>query len=415
MSVPMTLGAPGPVVAEPASTAQDAPAAGGRLRSLDGLRGVAALVVLVHHSLLLTPALMAVYSDPHAPRSALVQAVTASPLHLLWDGEVGVQVFFVLSGFVLTVAATRGRHRWGPYYPQRLLRLYLPVWAAVVLAVALRVAVPVGSTTGLSPWLTFHGDVGRSGVLADLGLLVGPAGSTMTALWSLRWEVVFSLLLPVFVLGATRLRRWTAVTLVALATVAWVGAATGPADQPYALGALYQLPLFAVGCVLAADRERITTAARRWGTTASAGVLMAVVLLTSSYWLVDLAGVRADLPVAVVALTRVLQAAGAALLVVAALGPLAQGLGHPAVHWLGTRSFSLYLVHEPVVVAVGSLTGWTSPAVLVLTVPVALLLAEGFWRVVERPSHRLARAVGGWLDARSSTRRDARRGATRSA
>lgn len=370
------------------------PAARGRFAGLDGLRGVAALVVLVHHSLLLTPALMAAHTDPGAPRSALVQAVTATPLHLLWEGEVAVQVFFVLSGFVLTVAATRDGHRWGAYYPQRLLRLYLPVWAAVALAVVLRVAAPVGDTAGLSPWLTFHGDLGRSGVLADLTLLAGPVGSTMTALWSLRWEVLFSLLLPLFVVAATCLRRWVVASVLVLAALMWLGAATGPVDQPYALGALFQLPLFALGCVLAASRDRVVAAAGRWRPWTWAGVLTLAVVLACGYWLLDLAGARADVPGAVVALTRVLQAGGAALLVVAALGPAARPLGHPVAAWLGSRSFSLYLVHEPVVVAVGAVTGWTSPLVLLLTVPVALALAEGFFRVVERPSHRLARRVG---------------------
>lgn len=395
MTVPTTVGsrAPGSGPGRPA---------GGRLPALDGLRGVAALVVLVHHSLLLTPALMAAHDDPSAPRNALVQAVSATPLHLLWDGEVAVQVFFVLSGFVLTVAATRAGHRWGPYYPQRLLRLYLPVWAAVALAVALRLAVPAGDTTGLSPWLTYHGDLGKAGVLGDLLLLVGPAGSTMTALWSLRWEVLFSLLLPLFVLAATRLRHWAPLVVGALAAIAWLGAMAGPVEAPYALGAAYQLPLFALGCVLAVGRDRVGEVIARWRPAAWAAVLVVAVLLTTSYWLLDLGGLRADVPLAVVALTRVLQAAGAALLVVAALGPLGRPLRHPAVRWLGSRSFSLYLVHEPVVVAVGYLTGWTSPAVLLLTVPVSLALAEGFFRTVERPSHRLARGVGARLSRRGA-------------
>ncbi|QZN86478.1 acyltransferase [Cellulomonas sp. C5510] len=377
----------------------------GRLAALDGLRGVAALVVLVHHSLLLVPALMAASDGSGAPRSALVQAVTATPLHLLWDGEVAVQMFFVLSGFVLTVAAQRAQHRWSAYYPQRLLRLYLPVWAAVVLAVALRFAVPRADSAGLSPWLVFHGELGRTGVLADLTLLAGPVGSTMTALWSLRWEVVFSLTLPVFVWLATRLRRYAVATGGVLAAVAWVGAAIGPVDRPYALGALYQLPLFGLGCLLAADRERLGAAVARWGGATRAGVLVGAALLASGPWLLDLGGLRAGLPVGVLALARVLQAGGAALLVVAALGPLDRPLRHPAVHWLGTRSFSLYLVHEPVVVAVGFLTGWVTPAVLLLTVPASLLLAEVFFRAVEGPSHRLSRRVGALVGGRPGPRR----------
>lgn len=129
-------------------------------------------------------------------------------------------------------------------------------------------------------------------------------------------------------------------------------------------------------------------------------VLTAAVLLCGSYWLPHLGGSRADVPHAVVALTRVLQVAGAGRLILAALGCLDRPLRRPAVQWLGTRSFSLYLVHEPVVVAVGYLTGWTSPAVLLLTVPVSLGLAEVVFRIVERPAHRLARRAGSMVERR---------------
>lgn len=103
----------------------------GRLPALDGLRGVAAVTVLVHHSLLVIPA---VASD-----RASAAWIVRSPLHLFWAGNEAVYVFFILSGLVLTLPAVRrGRMRWKPYYPSRLLRLYIPVVASVVLAVVSR-------------------------------------------------------------------------------------------------------------------------------------------------------------------------------------------------------------------------------------------------------------------------------------
>ena len=59
---------------------------------------------------------------------------------------------------------------------------------------------------------------------------------------------------------------------------------------------------------------------------------------------------------------------------------------------MGIRSFSLYLVHEPIAVASGSLwSGLPVLAHLALVLPDALLVAHGFHRAVERPAHRLAR------------------------
>ena len=77
-----------------------------RMHSLDGLRGVAALVVVVHHLLLTLPWF--------ADRVGLGQLGTKgqftfswhnlfeyTPLHILYGGTEAVVIFFVLSGFVL--------------------------------------------------------------------------------------------------------------------------------------------------------------------------------------------------------------------------------------------------------------------------------------------------------------------------
>ena len=58
-----------------------------------------------------------------------------------WDGTGAVLVFFVLSGFVLTLAFTgpakSGEPRWANYYARRIPRLYVPVWAAIALAIGI--------------------------------------------------------------------------------------------------------------------------------------------------------------------------------------------------------------------------------------------------------------------------------------
>ncbi|MGH7001396.1 MAG: acyltransferase family protein, partial [Stellaceae bacterium] len=78
-----------------------------RLPSLDSLRGIAALTVVIHHTLTTLPAFWAVYTG--APASRLARIMAFSPLHLLWDGHQAVLVFFVLSGFVLSLPYWQGR------------------------------------------------------------------------------------------------------------------------------------------------------------------------------------------------------------------------------------------------------------------------------------------------------------------
>lgn len=59
--------------------------------------------------------------------------VSYTPLHIFHAGQEAVVVFFVLSGFVLTRQMTvRTLRSISYYYPQRLLRLYLPVWGVLL-------------------------------------------------------------------------------------------------------------------------------------------------------------------------------------------------------------------------------------------------------------------------------------------
>ena len=72
----------------------------------------------------------------------------------------------------------------------------------------------------------------------------------------------------------------------------------------------------------------------------------------------------------------------------------------PAVHWLGSRSFALYLTHEPLVVSLQNLL-WQLPRAMVISGGIggSLLLAEAFFRLVEKPSHQFSRLVGRRVEA----------------
>ncbi len=99
-----------------------------RFSSLDGLRGIAAVVVMIHHSMMVLPSLAA----PHFTNIHVEPALSWSwfaahtPLHWFWAGREAVWVFFVLSGFVLTRWLMRtSRQSWLAYYSSRLIRLYV--------------------------------------------------------------------------------------------------------------------------------------------------------------------------------------------------------------------------------------------------------------------------------------------------
>ncbi|HWI75194.1 MAG TPA: hypothetical protein VNT55_24745, partial [Baekduia sp.] len=131
------------------------------------------------------------------------------------------------------------------------------------------------------------------------------------------------------------------------------------------------------------------------GRGAAVAVGAAVCLLSADLWLPG--AVRASGP------GGALVVAGAILAVVLPLvyASVARPLCSAPMQWLGTRSFSLYLVHFPIVLACAYGFGRPGLPVLAATaIPASLLAAEAFHRVVERPCHRLARAATAQVAAR---------------
>src|SRR5690349_15794432 len=107
-----------------------------RYHSLDSLRGIASLQVVIAHSLVAVPALESiVYNDPtRLPRDVVFFFIN-SPISFLWSDSAAVKVFFVLSGFVLSLPYYNAEKK-HPYYPRffikRILRLYLPCLAIIL-------------------------------------------------------------------------------------------------------------------------------------------------------------------------------------------------------------------------------------------------------------------------------------------
>ncbi|MBO1751835.1 acyltransferase [Actinotalea sp. BY-33] len=363
-----------------------------RLASLDGLRGAAAVVVLVHHALLAIPVLARIQADGTATGTGpLLWLFTHTPLHLVWAGEEAVIVFFVLSGLVLTLPALARPVVWREYYPRRLVRLYLPVWGSLAVAVVLAVVLSGRSGAGRSTFVQLWQTASAQDAWHD-ALLLGGVGPLNVALWSLQWELAFSLLLPAFLLLVRRGRSLWPITVPASLVLIAAGTLLQSA-------ALRYLPIFALGVILAAHLDDVERAARRidehryhrlmWTTLA----LTATALVTAR-WTVG------GLPVGSPALRAVASGAsilGACLVVVLALhwDPVRRALEGPVWQWVGVRSFSLYLIHIPVIAAVALLLPSAHAGLAAtLAIPVAVVLAALFYRLVERPAHHLSQRVG---------------------
>jgi len=242
----------------------------------------------------------------------------------------------------------------------------------------------------------------RAGI-QDLGLLSRGNWQLDPALWSLHWEVVFSLILPLVVLILVRFRR-----LHGLLAVGVCGALL--ASRPGSVARL--MPPFFIGALLALHATWLAHLRARLGESrvvAMLGLTFVAVALTAQWWLrIDdyaLTGHRFALADRLGALL-VLLGAGVAVALPLVCGAVAKTLNSRSVQWAGSRSFSLYLVHVPVIVTIAfALGGHPRVATqIALGVPLALLVAEAFYRVAERPSHRRARRAGAAVDAQWRSR-----------
>jgi peptidoglycan/LPS O-acetylase OafA/YrhL len=365
-----------------------APGGGGstRLVSLDALRGIAALWVVLHHCWASSAAAL-----------ALNPVLRLTPLRLLWSARPPVIFFFVLSGFVLALPQLRSqRPRYVPFIVQRACRIYLPFAAGIVLSLAaamLLAARPVTGTTAL------FNDI-WSGlslrVVGDHFLMTGVIGETNldSPMWSLVEEMRVSLVFPLLVTFAVAAGwRRTGLAATGLYALTWLalhelgqdGAGYYAAVSPAASVVLtvYFLLPFVIGITLAIHRDALVTAFRDAGPWRQAALWAAA----AAALLIPPLSAGVDAPYSL----------GGGLLIVLVLGTPAAArlLGARPLQWLGRVSYSLYLIHVPVLAATVHLLHphlkleWILAAVPFLS----LLAAEGMYRLVEAPSIKLGRRL----------------------
>ncbi|GJD97609.1 acyltransferase family protein [Methylobacterium iners] len=166
-----------------------------RLDNLDGLRGVAAVIVVVFHVMsALSPWLV-----PDQQNGA--EWVAYTPIAVLWNGSFAVSVFFVLSGFVVTHATLRKSDPLWIDVPIRYLRIAIPatfstLFAWTILSIIPNATTELGSVVS-SRWLqwTHQGAIpGPEFAIYEgmIGIFLTGGSSFNNVLWTMRPELIGS-------------------------------------------------------------------------------------------------------------------------------------------------------------------------------------------------------------------------------
>jgi peptidoglycan/LPS O-acetylase OafA/YrhL len=320
----------------------------------------------------------------------------------LSGGFLGVDVFFVLSGFLITDLLVSMHDRLGrldlkDFWSRRARRL-LPALVLMLIVVSaaatmiepgqgdsLRLSL-LAAVTYTSNWYQILHHVSY---FASLGLFTAPP--PLDHLWSLAIEEQFYLIWPlilwllIFVLNGRRARVTATLILAALSALA-MGLEYSPGDpslvyygtDTHAFALLIGAAL-ALALPLATVASLPTAQVRRLD---AAGVVGLVLLAWA-------AGHFSGNDRAVYPAGLILAAVGAAGLVVAAAGTgvIAAMTSLPPLRWVGIRSYGIYLWHWPVIALTGVIAGrrTTSAWLWLIEAGVAIGLACVSWQFVEAP------------------------------
>ena len=317
-------------------------AEGQRLPALDGIRGVAILMVIAAHAAV--PQLQAL-------------------------GAAGVTVFFVLSGFLITTIlighSSEGGGSLRRFYARRARRL-LP---ALALLLVFEAGLRLSTGQSMTPVLL------AAGYATNFAAAAGH-GSTLDHTWSLALEEQFYLLWPLLLPLVVRRRRAVALVVVAALVSATARVVLWSAGLTYVawFSPVTRADAILVGCALALARARgwtLPRGPRRAALlTAAIACLVAPFVLKgslASLWLIPLVAVA----------TAVLTA----LAVESTRGPVPWLLSTAPLRVTGRLSYAVYLWHP---LALTVVTFAAIPNRFLGTWALSLAIATVSWFVVER-------------------------------
>jgi len=345
--------------------------AAGRVVELDSLRGVAAATVVVHH-------LWGISSN--TPPAWYFVPITS--------GQEAVILFFVLSGYVLSLPVWTGRQSSYPIYlVRRIFRIYVPFVAALILSA-------IGCTVFYKTHLQltdFYMKTWQDPVtLRDfLHQLTMPDIPTLNgAMWSLRYEMELSILFPFICWFLARSRYLPFVLLPAIRLLQmWIAHRTFTAfhaELTILSDFLYYSLFFIAGALLARERAILL----RFTFLLKAPVLyLSVVVALLLYYhrmFLHLSTPQGEL------LTLI----GSLILLVAVQDPRASlGMNNAVCQYLGRISYSMYLIHYVVLFALFDLAYGRIPFPLLICLCLVATLAVShlFCISVEEPSLRLGK------------------------
>ncbi|EEL34477.1 O-acetyl transferase [Bacillus cereus Rock3-28] len=337
-----------------------------RIKELDSIRGLAALTVVFGHFCLMLP--------------SLPNSIKFSPLRFLWAGGEAVIVFYVLSGFVLSMALYHSKTNYWGYLIKRFVRIYIPYYFWIIITFTLFILFSPYEVAGLRDWFydRWQGSITNIDIINHIVLLNNFFTENYNpVIWSLAQEMRISIVFPLLFLLFYKL-SWKKTILMALSfslisvflNMLHIGKAEGFYNG-YA-DTLHFTSMFMVGMLLFKYQEKLIYSYRNMKKFKK-GFLIALGIILYLYSILIYGLSRNDTTFLLKDWGVVI---GVSIFIIMAMSNLKVKafLNKSVFVYVGEISYSIYLCHFPIMMVLFKLLYTKIPIFFLLTLCITMTL-----------------------------------------
>lgn len=370
-----------------------------RYLELDSLRGLAALTVLFYHCLRIFPSLdIGVPNFANDSDNWFINALLNTPLQIIWSGHESVILFFVLSGFVLSIPYYAGKKiEYKTYILKRSFRIYIPFFVATTIAIIANLTL---SKNGISMYSTWFNKIWTSETtfldILNHILFLGyySADQYNTVIWSLVHEMRISIIFPLLMLAILRFNWKTNIGIsLTFSLVAFILLVKiNPIFNTNIILTLHYTSMFMIGSLLAKHIESIVDFYKKLPNFIKMlSLVSAIVSYTYSGLFTNIGFIHNFL------INEYAVVVGSSLFIIIALSSdiFSKFLNLKPVLFLGKISYSLYLYHTIILFSFIYIFNDILPIYIILlgTVICSVIVATIAYYVVEEPSMKIGRML----------------------